>query len=767
MANQPTGRRLAVYQSEATFAFAWGALPVEAQAKLEAKGLRDPSIWNALVESMPLASELSAFADGLCGALVDSGMLRWSELGPDLLLLGKASAAAAAARESGVAQISDMAMIVEQSERQRATRGVTTAQDLKRLEAESLALVPKVWIGREVRRSELPDSTGERATAEKNLRAKWAKEVAGILVEAELPFARQAGDLSGDALTRCCRGLRAKTLAKRVRAWRPFRRYLIAQASTYFPSDAGSVLHYLELAAAGGAAQSFYGNFLSALKFFEEAGEQVLGKLLHQELALVNFVKEQRALTPKLPGRGGQAPPYLLQILAAVERVVVDDAQKDFIRFYGWVFLVRHWAALRVDDCAGIRPSDIEKRRRGVAGRLERTKVSGPGKSTLILPWFISDSCFLVEESWMSVGLCLLQREDFGFPRDYLIPLANSDLTAPLRRRAEYSDVAGYQKALLGHLLMEDGHSWLLPLPDAVAFWTTHSARAGLDSWVAAMGAQESERSFLGRWAKKGSTDSYVRTALRVVENLQVAASTEATKAFQGGADTFGEEEVLASLRSRLVSKGYLEEAVRDQLRRLTAADFNITPGVVTPTGLGERDPDHWSPGQHSPTNEPSQPGSPTEAGDSAEGSGTETDVPTCMIEALRKRRRTEPQVLFEEIAGASDSEDDLEAAEVDEARKAQVPVEVEPPAGFVVSKTSSKLRRLHFVGSCSRVPGIHYHCFETWGQTCPPNAEYDLKCINCFGRPVPTVDGSSSEDSGSSSSSTTSEVGASGLNYR
>ena len=256
MANQPTDRRLAVYQCEATFAFAWSALPLEAQAKLESKGLRDPSILHALVEGMPSELELAAFADGLCGALVDSGNLRWSELGADLLLLGKASAAAAAARESGVAQISDMAMIVEQSERQRAARGVATSQNLKRLEADSLALVPKAWTGRGVRRAELPDSTGERAAAEKTLRAKWAKEVVGILVEADLPFARQAGNLSGDALTRCCRGLRAKTLAKRVRAWRPFRRYLVAQASTYFPVDAGVVLHYLELTAAGGAAQS-------------------------------------------------------------------------------------------------------------------------------------------------------------------------------------------------------------------------------------------------------------------------------------------------------------------------------------------------------------------------------------------------------------------------------------------------------------------------------------------------------------------------------
>ena len=90
------------------------------------------------------------------------------------------------------------------------------------------------------------------------------------------------------------------------------------------------------------------------------------------------------------------------------------------------------------------------------------------------------------------------------------------------------------------------------------------------------------------------------------------------------------------------------------------------------------------------------------------------------MIESLGKRRRTESPVLVEVpedegAASADDSESDLEAAEVEEARKAQVPIETEAPAGFVVSKTSSKLRRLHFAGSCSRVPGIHYHCQGTF----------------------------------------------------
>ena len=139
------------------------------------------------------------------------------------------------------------------------------------------------------------------------------------------------------------------------------------------------------------------------------------------------------------------------------------------------------------------------------------------------------------------------------------------------------------------------------------------------------------------------------------------------------------------------------------------------------------------------------------------------------MVESLRKRRRTEPEIFFEEMSGAEaaadpESDEDLDAADIEEAQKAQQPLEVDAPAGFVIAKTTSKLRRLHFVGSCSRVPGVHYHKFDSWGQTCPPDTEFDLRCVNCFGRPVPSLEDSSSEDSSSSGCSSTTEVGAFGL---
>ena len=115
-----------------------------------------------------------------------------------------------------------------------------------------------------------------------------------------------------------------------------------------------------------------------------------------------------------------------------------------------------------------------------------------------------------------------------AFPRDYFLPLPNLDLTGAVKKRALYTDAAGFSVALLASLTAADG-SALLPVEGA-RFWTEHSDRAGLDGWCAGLGFQESERGFLGRWAARGSADAYVRTALRVCENLQLCAALRSAR---------------------------------------------------------------------------------------------------------------------------------------------------------------------------------------------------------------------------------------------
>ena len=80
------------------------------------------------------------------------------------------------------------------------------------------------------------------------------------------------------------------------------------------------------------------------------------------------------------------------------------------------------------------------------------------------------------------------------------------------------------------------------------------------------------------------------------------------------------------------------------------------------------------------------------------------------------------------------------------------------PPAGFVVAFTTSRVRRLHFVGNCGRRPGEHYRSFEVYGDDAPEPTKYDKRCRQCFpedGKTVTLMLESLKEDSDSSGSST------------
>ena len=87
-------------------------------------------------------------------------------------------------------------------------------------------------------------------------------------------------------------------------------------------------------------------------------------------------------------------------------------------------------------------------------------------------------------------------------------------------------------------------------------------------------------RGFLGRWAAKGFADSYARTAIRVVENLQKTAEAYARESYSGGADRFGEEHTILELRDFLIARGIGQEEAFAQLDGLMCADVHIDPSV-------------------------------------------------------------------------------------------------------------------------------------------------------------------------------------------
>ena len=47
----------------------------------------------------------------------------------------------------------------------------------------------------------------------------------------------------------------------------------------------------------------------------------------------------------------------------------------------------------------------------------------------------------------------------------------------------------------------------------------------------------------------------------------------------------------------------------------------------------------------------------------------------------------------------------------------------------------SQRLRRLHRVGSCHRIPSVHYSRFTGYGKSLPTPDRYDWICLDCWPR--------------------------------
>ena len=101
-----------------------------------------------------------------------------------------------------------------------------------------------------------------------------------------------------------------------------------------------------------------------------------------------------------------------------------------------------------------------------------------------------------------------------------------------------------------------------------------------------------------------------------------------------------------------------------------------------------------------------------------------------------------------------------LDEAEVKSALALQAPQVAPPPPGFVVCRTSAKLKRLHYIGHCGKMPGVHFHNFVLSGDTVPDVTEYDLQCVNCFGRcGIAISDGNEAEAAAEAALETSSDV--------
>ena len=72
-----------------------------------------------------------------------------------------------------------------------------------------------------------------------------------------------------------------------------------------------------------------------------------------------------------------------------------------------------------------------------------------------------------------------------------------------------------------------------------------------------------------------------MRTAVRVVENLQLLAARHAQASLEAGPDFYGEEHVLADFRRHLLAAGEDAEGAAWMVASLTLSDFRLRPSPL------------------------------------------------------------------------------------------------------------------------------------------------------------------------------------------
>jgi hypothetical protein len=122
-----------------------------------------------------------------------------------------------------------------------------------------------------------------------------------------------------------------------------------------------------------------------------------------------------------------------------------------------------------------------------MVGVLTRTKTSGIDKAIVLLPVFVSQDAW-ISMPWLDIGLGIWQKK-LSSHRDYFLLLPTSDFEGFQDRRARYTDAQCFSKALMGALRGTDDNR--LVGSEAVNFWSEHSDRSGLVSWLGALGVPE------------------------------------------------------------------------------------------------------------------------------------------------------------------------------------------------------------------------------------------------------------------------------------
>lgn len=439
---------------------------------------------------------------------------------------------------------------------------------------------------------------------------------------------------------------------------------------------------------------------LNTMAFAEQAAEVPVHHRLSKDPGVRNFLNEVEQAKAWATGRiAKKAEPFPIMLALSLEDMVVCERDCLYTRWYAWVKLLKLWAAFRWDDLQGIHASDLHLRSDGVLeGKIRRSKTSGVGKKVEVMVFFIGTDAWIFQEIWLVTGWKIHRQLSEGSglaDRDYLVPKPTPCLNGFRKAMVKYGDALVMTRALLLELRVDikvgsesaRSEEPLLVTSHATAFWSEHSERGTIDTWMQMAGVAPEVRRMVGRWSAS-QEEGYLRHVEAAVKEAQKAVRGMLSRGPEGQLKVF-EDQILASLSKFLLDRGRPLEEVKRQLDRLAL------PAV----GRSQEE-------QESEVN------SLCSMGILSAREGSDAPSPTVVV--------------------GSEAEMDEELTESD--REGE-PGEVKR-GDYVFSVLGrSKRRTLHRIGDCWRTPGTHYRDYLWVGGDRPPLGPLDKECKDCFGK--------------------------------
>ena len=420
----------------------------------------------------------------------------------------------------------------------------------------------------------------------------------------------------------------------------------------------------------------------------------------HLVLSLIDAFKKDLAVGGLAPVPAPREP---IALTACREEYVLDPDRPLYRRAYAWWKNVQSWSTLRFGNQDGLRPAALRFSEGNLRGELRKTKTTGADKKRGERAFVISQDCYLVHPRWLEVGFDIWK--GFLSDRAHLLVMPSDDCEAASHKAVSYTDAAAMSRALnleLPVLNKDAGSEGHLLSPMLVGFWTEHSSRHNVPSWVAStLNVSEDWISLLGGWFRQGTVHRYIETAERRIMLMQSAVASRLRDG-RGGRDLVDEDKLRLAIADFLQSKGVSPQQIELQLERLR--------WFRAPSSVGRADPVSTHMGK----------GPLLADVEEADGFGTE-DI------------RPELDLDFETPPSES------------------LPAELRGKYAVSIGK-KSRHRCLHLLGGCHRVPGLHYQDFEVF-DTRPTEDQYHGVCGQCWRRDKDAA-ADAEDDTGSTSSS-------------